>query len=54
MWQVANGKDYDPVIPREDHVSVSTEETLGSLTNDKKKILLDLKWIGRGSLWKGS
>ena len=45
MWQVANGKDYDPVIPREDHVSVSTEHTLGSLTNDKKKILLYLNGL---------
>jgi DNA polymerase IV (archaeal DinB-like DNA polymerase) len=45
MWQVANGKDYDPVIPREDHVSVSTEHTLGSLTNDKKKILIYLNGL---------
>jgi len=33
-WQVANGKDEDPVIPREDHVSLSTESTLQVSTKD--------------------
>jgi DNA polymerase IV (DinB-like DNA polymerase) len=39
MWQVANGQDDDPVIPREDHISLSTERTLESFTKDKKVIL---------------
>jgi DNA polymerase IV (DinB-like DNA polymerase) len=39
MWQVANGQDEDPVIPREDHISLSTERTLESFTKDKKVIL---------------
>jgi len=39
MWQVANGRDEDPVIPREDHISLSTERTLDSFTKDKKVIL---------------
>jgi DNA polymerase IV (DinB-like DNA polymerase) len=39
MWQVANGLDEDPVVPREDHISVSTERTLESFTKDKKVIL---------------
>lgn len=39
MWQVANGKDEDPVIPREDHVSLSTESTLQVSTKDKEVIL---------------
>jgi DNA polymerase IV (archaeal DinB-like DNA polymerase) len=39
MWQVANGLDEDPVIPREDHISLSTERTLESFTKDKKVIL---------------
>jgi DNA polymerase IV (archaeal DinB-like DNA polymerase) len=39
MWQVANGRDEDPVIPREDHISLSTEHTLESFTKDKKVIL---------------
>jgi DNA polymerase IV (DinB-like DNA polymerase) len=28
MWQVANGEDNDPVIPRGDHISISNESTL--------------------------
>ena len=39
MWQVANGRDEDPVVPREDHISLSTERTLESFTKDKKVIL---------------
>jgi DNA polymerase IV (DinB-like DNA polymerase) len=39
MWQVANGTDSDIVAPREDNISISTEETLGRSTGDKKKIL---------------
>ena len=38
MWQVANGKDNDPVIPRGDHVSLSTESTLEDFTLDRKMI----------------
>jgi DNA polymerase IV (archaeal DinB-like DNA polymerase) len=39
MWQVANGRDSDFVVPREDNISISTEETLDRATSDKKKIV---------------
>ena len=39
MWQVANGQDNEPVVPREDHISLSNEYTLERFTNDKKSIL---------------
>jgi DNA polymerase IV (DinB-like DNA polymerase) len=39
MWQAANGKDEDPVIPREDHISLSTESTLETFTKDKEVLL---------------
>lgn len=39
MWQVANGRDEDPVLSREDHISLSTERTLESFTKDKKVVL---------------
>jgi DNA polymerase IV (DinB-like DNA polymerase) len=39
MWQVANGRDSDIVSPREDNISISTEQTLDHSTNDKAKIL---------------
>lgn len=38
MWRVANGIDDDPVSPRGNHVSISTESTLELFTNDKKEI----------------
>ena len=38
MWQVANGEDNDPVIPRGDHISLSTESTLKDFTLDRKMI----------------
>jgi DNA polymerase IV (DinB-like DNA polymerase) len=39
MWQVANGRDNDPVMRREDNISISTEETLDNATADRKEIL---------------
>src|ERR671939_2200272 len=39
MWQVANGRDNDIVSPREDNISISTEQTLDLSTNEKVKIL---------------
>jgi DNA polymerase IV (DinB-like DNA polymerase) len=36
MWQVANGKDNDPVLPRGDHISLSNETTLENFTLDRK------------------
>lgn len=39
MWQVANGKGNDIVSPREDNISISTEETLDYATSYKVKIL---------------
>jgi DNA polymerase IV (DinB-like DNA polymerase) len=38
MWQVANGEDNDPVIPRGDHISLSNETTLENFTLDRKMI----------------
>src|SRR4029078_3736657 len=38
MWKVANGIDDEPVQPRGDHVSISTETTLESFTRDKAQI----------------
>src|ERR687898_1053089 len=45
IWQVANGEDNDPVLPREKHLSLSNETTLEFVTNDKeiiKKSLYEL------------
>ena len=39
MWHVANGEDNEPVLPREDNLSLSVEETLQKPTKDKKVIL---------------
>ena len=39
MWHVANGEDNEPVLPREDNLSLSTEETLQKPTKDRKAIL---------------
>ena len=39
MWQVANGRHNDLVSPREDNISISTEQTLEHSTNEKVKIL---------------
>ncbi len=39
MWHVANGRDYEPVMPREDHISLSTEQTLESFTGNRETIL---------------
>lgn len=38
MWKVANGLDSEPVTPRGDHVSISTETTLDSSTRSKGQI----------------
>ena len=38
MWQVANGRDNEPVLPREKHSSLSNETTLEFITNDKEII----------------
>jgi DNA polymerase IV (archaeal DinB-like DNA polymerase) len=43
MWQVANGRDSDdPVMPREDNISISTEQTLDRAISDRAKILQHL------------
>jgi DNA polymerase IV (archaeal DinB-like DNA polymerase) len=39
MWQVANGRDIEAVTPRNDNISISTEQTLYPFTKDKEKIL---------------
>jgi hypothetical protein len=38
MWQVANGKDNEPVLPQEKHSSLSNETTLEFVTIDKEII----------------
>src|SRR5215210_3501392 len=38
MWKVANGADDEPIAPRTDNVSPSTENTLEIYTRDKDKI----------------
>jgi DNA polymerase IV (archaeal DinB-like DNA polymerase) len=38
MWQVANGEDNGPVIPRGDHISLSNETTLENFTIDRQII----------------
>lgn len=38
MWKAANGSDFEPVRPRGDHVSVSTETTLETYTRDRNEI----------------
>jgi DNA polymerase IV (DinB-like DNA polymerase) len=39
MWKVANGSDDQSVMPREDHVSLSTEHTLDEPTRDREMML---------------
>jgi len=39
MWDVANGRDEELVMPRGDHISISTETTLARHTNNKAKIV---------------
>src|SRR5437867_11041399 len=39
MWKAANGTDEEPVEPRGDHVSLSSETTLESFTRDGDEIL---------------
>ena len=38
MWQVANGLDNEPVLPRGNHISLSNEYTLEFVTEDKEII----------------
>jgi DNA polymerase IV (archaeal DinB-like DNA polymerase) len=38
MWQVSNGIENEPVIPRGDHISLSSESTLESFTRDRQEI----------------
>lgn len=42
MWKVANGSEDETVLPREDHVSLSTEHTLDEFTKDRDRILVYL------------
>jgi len=39
MWDVANGRDEELVIPRGNHISISTETTLDRHTSNKAKIV---------------
>ena len=38
MWDIANGRDEELVIPRGDHISISTETTLDRYTSNKAKV----------------
>ncbi|MGA7368354.1 MAG: DNA polymerase IV [Nitrososphaeraceae archaeon] len=40
MWKIAKGLDKDPVIPRGEHVSLSTEFTLPDFTKDQQRLLV--------------
>lgn len=40
MWKIAKGLDEDPVRPRSEHVSLSTEYTLPNFTQDKQRLLI--------------
>ncbi|MEO9363286.1 MAG: DNA polymerase IV [Nitrososphaera sp.] len=42
MWQVATGADSEPVVPREDHVSISTEHSLEVHAKGRKEVLAEL------------
>lgn len=42
MWQVATGAESEPVVPREDHVSISTEHSLEVYAKDRKEVLAEL------------
>ena len=42
LWQVATGQDNEPVVPREDNVSLSNEYTLERFTSNKEVILKGL------------
>lgn len=39
MWDVANARDEELVIPRGDHISISTETTLDRHTSNKAKVV---------------
>lgn len=39
MWQIANGTESEPVVPRGDNLSLSSEETLLEPINDRDEIL---------------
>jgi len=39
MWQIANGRESEPVVPRGDNLSLSTEETLLEPINGRDEIL---------------
>lgn len=40
MWKIAKGLDMDPVRPRGEHVSLSTEYTLPDFTKDQQRLLV--------------
>jgi DNA polymerase IV (DinB-like DNA polymerase) len=43
MWKVATGEDAEPVVPREDHVSISTEHSLEIYAKGKDEVLVEMK-----------
>jgi DNA polymerase IV (DinB-like DNA polymerase) len=42
MWKVANGEDDEPVLPREDHASISTEHSLDLHARGRNEVLAHL------------
>jgi DNA polymerase IV (archaeal DinB-like DNA polymerase) len=45
MWKIAKGLDADPVRPRVEHVSLSSEFTLPNFTNDQQRLLVHLNGL---------
>ncbi len=45
MWKIAKGLDADPVRPRVEHVSLSSEFTLPDFTKDQQRLLVHLNGL---------
>lgn len=43
MWKVATGEEAEPVVPREDYVSISTEHSLEIYAKGRDEVLAELK-----------
>jgi DNA polymerase IV (DinB-like DNA polymerase) len=43
MWKVATGEEAEPVVPREDYVSISTEHSLEIYARGRDEVLAELK-----------
>lgn len=61
MWKVATGEDGEPVVPRDDYVSISTEHSLEIYAEGRDEVLAEMKSLaeelflrvaGRGYLFR--